>query len=217
MDFSSISSAIFAVGRTDIAGVQLRGTAFLLNKPGCFATAFHVVGTDDRNLVLAFKEVATLHEYQDTSNKQVRNFPAKILAADPFHDLVVLKTEWRGLSQMRIGGTDSAPVGTLISSFGFPHADHGRMVLTQQDTAIGARVLIESGGIKSKHVVLNTQARPGQSGSPVLKRADGELVAILVGSYAPGGGGAILLGGVDPSTLHQTTQAVSAEYLLNMY
>ena len=130
---------------------------------------------------------------------------------------MVLKADVAISSTIRIGGSDSAPVGTPISSFGFPHADNGRMVLTQQDTTIGARILIESGRIKSKHVVLNTQARPGQSGSPVFKSADGELIAIIIGSYAPGGGGGISLGGVDPSTLHQTTQAVSAEYLLSMY
>ena len=217
IDFSLISSAIFAVGRTGPAGVQPLGTAFLLNKPGYFATASHVVGTDDTNLVLVFKQLSTLHEYQDTSDISVRQIPAKIMAADPFHDLVVLKVDASMSSAIRIGGTDSVQVGTLISSFGFPHADHGRMVLTQQDTAIGARVLIEVGGIKSKHIVLNIQARPGQSGSPIFKRADGEVVAVLIGSYAPGGGDGISLGGVNPHTLHQTTQAVSAEYLLEMY
>jgi hypothetical protein len=116
-----------------------------------------------------------------------------------------------------IAGADGAPVGTQISSFGFPHADHGRMVLTRQDTEIGARVLITSGGVKAKHLVLNVQARPGQSGSPIFRTADGQLVGVLIGSYAPGGGGRISLGGVDPHTLHQTTHAVSAEYLSKMY
>lgn len=216
-DFSSVSSVVFAVGRTGPAGMQLLGSAFLLDKPGCFATTSHVVGTDDTNLVVAFKPISTLHDYQDTSDQRVNVIPAKILASDPFHDLAVLKADVSHSSRIRIGGADSAHVGTPISSFGFPHADHGRMVLTQQDTTVGARILIEAGGIKSKHIVLNTQARPGQSGSPILKRTDGELVAILIGSYAPGGGGGISLGGIDPSTLHQTTQAVSAEYLLKMY
>ena len=91
------------------------------------------------------------------------------------------------------------------------------MVLTRQDTEIGARVLITSGGIKAKHLVLNVQARPGQSGSPIFRTFDGQLVGVLIGSYAPGGGGGISLGGVDPHTLHQTTHAVSSEYLSKMY
>lgn len=217
MDFSGIKNVVFALGRMGPGGVQLSGTAFSLNKPGFIATASHVVGTDDNGLVLAFKSLSSLNDYQDTGDNSIQTMPVKLHALDPFHDLAVLKTDGDGQSNIIIGGADQAPVGTGISSFGFPHADHGRMVLTQQDTEIGARVLIASGGIKAKHLVLNIQARPGQSGSPVFRRSDGLLVGVLVGSYAPGGGGGISLAGVDPHTLHQTTHAVSSEYLSKMY
>lgn len=217
MDFSGIPNVVFALGRNGPDGVQLSGTAFALNKPGFFATASHVVGTDDAGLMLAFKRLSSLNDYQDTGDNSIKTLPVKLHEIDPFHDLAVLKADVTGTSNIVVGGADQAPVGTAISSFGFPHADHGRMVLTQQDAEIGARILIASGGIKAKHLVLNTQARPGQSGSPVFRRSDGLLVGILVGSYAPGGGGGISLGGVDPHTLHQTTHAVSAEYLSKMY
>jgi S1-C subfamily serine protease len=216
-DFTGIPRIVFAVGRNGPAGIQLAGTAFALNKPGFFATASHVAGTDGQGLVVAFKQFASLHDYQDTENQSVQVIPVQIVAIDPFHDLAVLKAEIDLTSNIAIGGADNATVGAGISSFGFPHADHGRMVLTQQDAEIGARILIASGGIKAKHLVLNTQARPGQSGSPVFRKSDGLLVGVLVGSYAPGGGGGISLAGVDPHTLHQTTHAVSAEYLLKMY
>lgn len=216
MDFS-IQNVVFALGRMGPGGVQLLGTAFWLNKPGLIATASHVVGTDDNGLVLAFKRLSSLNDYQDTSDNSIQTMPVKLHELDPFHDLAVLKADSDGKSNINIGGADQTPVGTATSSFGFPHADHGRMVLTQQDTEIGARVLIAAGGIKAKHLVLNTQARPGQSGSPVFRRSDGLLIGVLVGSYAPGGGGGISLGGVDPHTLHQTTHAVSSEYLSKMY
>jgi S1-C subfamily serine protease len=215
-NFDPISGVVLSVGRVTPAGVKLLGTAFLLPKTGLFATASHVAGTDDTGLVLAFKMLAHISDYQDTANPAVQMFPVKIAATDPFHDLAVLKAESQDASNIVISGADEAPVGTGTSSFGFPHADHGRMVLTRQDTEIGARVLIESGGIKAKHLVLNTQARPGQSGSPVFRTDDGKLVAIIIGSYAPGGGGGISLAGVDPHTLHQTTHAISSEYLLKM-
>jgi len=217
MDFNDIQNVVFALGRMSPGGVQLLGTAFLLNKPGFIATASHVVGTDDTGLVLAFKILSSLYDYQDTSDNSIQMIPVKLHALDPFHDLAVLKADSIGKSNINIGGADQAPVGTAISSFGFPHADHGRMVLTQQDTEIGARVLIAACGIKAKHLVLNTQARPGQSGSPVFRRSDSLLIGVLIGSYAPGGGGGISLGGVDPHTLHQTTHAVSSEYLSKMY
>ena len=216
--FAEISRGVMALGRNGPGGVQLIGTTFVLDKPGYFATASHVAGTDDTGLVLAFKSMSSINDYQDTDDNSLNICPVKIHAADAFHDLTVLKAEndltWNNL---HIGGSDDAPTGAQISSFGFPHADHGRMVLTQQDTEIGARVLISSAGIKAKHLILNTQARPGQSGSPIFRRQDGWLVGVLIGSYAPGGGGGISLGGVDPATLHQTTHAVSTEYLRGMY
>lgn len=63
---------------------------------------------------------------------------------------------------------------------------------------------------------MNIQTRPGQSGSPVFRESDSMLVAMIIGSYAPNSSGSISLGGVDPHTLHQTTHAVSAEYILQM-
>lgn len=216
-NFGGISNVVFALGRNGPGGVQIAGTAFALNKPGYFATASHVAGTDGQGLVLAFKKLPSLNDYQDTGDTSLQMFPVQIEALDPFHDLAVLRADVGIVSNLVVGGADQAPVGYGVSSFGFPHADHGRMVLTQQDAEIGARVLIASGGIKAKHLVLNTQARPGQSGSPVFRKSDGVLVGVLVGSYAPGGGGGISLGGVDPHTLHQTTHAVSAEYLSKMY
>lgn len=216
VDFSGIANITCAVGRIGPTGVQLLGTAFVLNRRGFFATASHVPGPDDSSLVLTFKPLLTLSDYQDTSNTSVRTVPARIIATDPFHDLTILRADIDAEAQLVVTGADDAPVGSQIVSFGYPHADHGRMVLTQQNAEVGARVLIESGGIKAKHLVLNTQARPGQSGSPIFRITDGRLVGVLIGTYAPTGGGGISLGGIDPQTLHQTTHAVSAEYLSPM-
>ena len=216
VSFSSINKVVFAVGRLQPDGVQLLGTAFLLGKAGFFVTAAHVPAQNDQGLQIVFKNLTSLNDFQDTSDGQVQLLPVQIHATDPFHDLAILKADIDASSNIKIGNVAALDVGADVAVFGFPHADHGRVVLTQQNAEIGARVLIQSGGIKARHIVLNTQARPGQSGSPVFSRLNGELIAILVGSYAPGGGGGISLGGVDPHTLHQTTHAVSAEYIPKM-
>jgi hypothetical protein len=85
--------------------------------------------------------------------------------------------------------------------------------LTQQRSHVGARIILGSQGIKTKHIVLNVQAKPGQSGSPVFSEDAKVVVAMVLGSYAPGGSSGISLGGIDPQTLHQTTHALSAEYI----
>ena len=75
-------------------------------------------------------------------------------------------------------------------------------------------ILIDAAGIKSKYMVLNIQTRPGQSGSPVLRDSDARLIGMLIGAYSAGSFASF--GGVDPSTLHQTTHVISAEYILDM-
>lgn len=210
---ADLSQYVFAVGRFEAGSVKLLGTAFSLGNSRV-ATAFHVVGAEDRNLVLIHPKVTSFLDYQDTSDTNVTSSPLSMVAADPIRDLCVLQLSGASISGgFTLGSTDGVPPGNAVATLGFPHANFGRMVLTQQMAHVGARILIENSGQKSKHIVLNTQAREGQSGGPVLDVATGSVVGVLLGSYAPGGGGGISLGGVDPATLHQTTHAISADYL----
>lgn len=218
MNFSHMNNVVYTIGRITPNGVSLLGTCFLIGNPGHFATAAHVVKNDDSNLVIIIPQIQTTSDYQDTSNHEVRYFYAKITALDPFRDICILVTEQTMSADLTLASTDVIQTGEDVAVFGFPHADRGRKVLTQQRTEVGAKILIETNGIKSKHMVLNIQARPGQSGSPIFRLNDLSLVGILLGSYAPNGGGGsgISLAGVDPYTLHQTTHAISAEYLKEM-
>lgn len=212
----NIQNYVFAVGRNEVGGVNLLGTAFAVAS-NRLATAQHVVGVSDENLVIVIPREPSILDYQDTSDTMVQLANVRIIAADPLHDLCVLELVDAGgiTAGFVCDGTDKTPVGSTVRIFGFPHANSGRMVLTQHTTQVGARILIKDHGQLAKHIVLNTQAREGQSGGPVLDET-GRVTAIVIGSYAPGGGGRISLGGVDPTTLHQTTHAVSAEYLKGM-
>jgi hypothetical protein len=215
--YVDVSQVVYAIGRTGPSkGLRLLGTGFAVARDK-IATAFHVVGADDRNLALVQPKVSSFVDYQDTTDASVQLIRLTMSAADPVRDLCILQLEGATIHYgYALSSTDSTVPGSAVTTFGFPHANFGRMVLTQQPAHVGARVLIESRGRKSKHIVLNTQAREGQSGGPVFNSAMSEVVAVLIGSYAPGGGGGISLGGVDPATLHQTTHAVSAEYLDEM-
>ncbi|WP_082819008.1 S1 family peptidase [Cupriavidus nantongensis] len=218
-NFRNLSRVVYSIGRVGPGGVQLLGTAFNLNKEGHFATASHVVSGSDTGLVLVLRtfDFPDVNVYQDASDTSVRMVPLRILASDPFRDLAILVADVNLHTTHTIAGTDAAEVGTPLCSFGYPHADHGRLILTRQESSVGARILLSSGKIKSKHIVLNTLARPGQSGSPVFTRDDGQLIAVIVGAYIPESAGQVIVAGIDPNVLHQTTHAVSAEYLLEMY
>lgn len=221
MDISSINRLVFPIGRITTNSVTLLGTGFIINREGLIVTSSHVVNNDDNNLVVVFKE--SFHNnsggmdiYQDTSDTMVQYINAKIYRIDPIHDICVLKIPNTVSSNIRISSTDYVSVSDSLCILGYPHCDRGRMVLTYQESTVGAKILIDSASIKTKHIVLNIQTRPGQSGSPVFNKMDSSLVAMIIGSYVPVGGGTISLGGIDPLTLHQTTHAISAEYIHNV-
>lgn len=215
---NDVSQLVYALGRQEAGGLTLLGTAFAVGSRKV-ATAYHVTGASDDGLALVIPRFPNLLAYQDTSDTKVDMIPVRIVSADPLKDLCVLEiaaTDVRISFGYGLSGTDAVPPGAPVVTLGFPHANFGRMVLTQQVAHVGARILIENSGQKSKHIVLNTQARDGQSGGPVFDADLNAIVAVVLGSYAPGGGGGISLGGVDPATLHQTTHAISAEYVGGM-
>lgn len=216
MDISGIHSVVFAIGRICPDGVALLGTSFLINRPNTLVTACHVTGNDDNNLVVCFPR-NNVDGYQDTSDNSVKYASIKIIKSDPIRDICILEGNLKGAySNIEILGTDAVHPCDRLSIVGYPHCTQSRHVLTCQDATVGAKILINSSGIKSKHIVINIQARDGQSGSPIFRDSDSKLVAMLIGSYAPMGGGGISLGGIDPQTLHQTTHAISSEYINKM-
>lgn len=208
---SDETQVVFAIGRDSSGGVQLLGTAFSIGG-GLLATPFHVATADDRDLVAVMPGTTSINAYQDTSRLDVQFVSVTIVAADPVLDICILRMNGATAHGLQLGSTDDVKVGEQVSLFGFPHARE-RLVFTQQVAHVGARILIDSTGQKLKHVVLNTQAREGQSGAPVIHQRTRRVVAMVIGSFASGGGGQISLGGVDPATLHQTTHAISAEYI----
>lgn len=216
MFFTDISYVVHPVGRNTPNGVSLLGTAFFINQAGLLATASHVVGNNDHGLVVIMNRVNSIQDYQDTSSNQVSYIPAKIKEINPIHDVCLLEVSEKVQSTFDLSSTDAIHVGENISLFGYPHCDHGRMVLTQQNTSVGAKILISSSGINTKNIVLNIQSRPGQSGSPIVIPGSRSIAGMLIGSYAPQSAGGISIGGIDPQTLHQTTHAVSATYIKEM-
>jgi V8-like Glu-specific endopeptidase len=216
MNIENIHQVIFTVGRITPNGVNLLGTCFLLNSTRHFATTAHVTNNDENNLVVVMSDETKLANYQDTSNTQIKYFKVKIKSIDPVRDIAILECDHDRNCNINIQSTDTVNVGNNLAVIGYPHSNLGRQVLTYQTTIVGAKILIETSGIKSKHLVLNIQTRPGQSGSPIFNVLNSQLVGMIIGSYVPSINGGIRLGDIDPQTLHQTTHAISAEYILKM-
>lgn len=206
---------VLTIGRKKENYVEMLGTCFIINEGQHIVTPRHVVGDSDENLVVLISNIKKFDEYQDTTIKECSFIDVKIVASDPFRDIVILKTVHPiRIPKVILGSTDELEIMDELHIIGFPHCTEGRRVLTVQKADLGAKVLLEGNNIKSKNIVVNTQTRPGQSGSLVYDAKRDKIVAMLLGAFSPQSG--ISLGGINPRELHQTTHCISGEYILNM-
>lgn len=207
-------SVVYCVGRIGPTGVQLLGSAFAVGE-NLLATAAHVTQGDDRQLGLLIPKVKSIQDYQDTRDPSVTHTPLRIHAIDPVTDIALLKLDGKLPATVKLGTSDSVAVGEEVFVLGYPHADLARNVLTNFKAIVGAKVITGTPALGVKHLVINTQARMGQSGGPVLYK--GNVVGLVVGVFSPiPSGKGIMLGNIDPYTLHQTTHVVSCEYVKEM-
>ena len=207
---------VLVIGRITSDGIiRMLGTGVVVSNDGKIVTSRHVVADNDENLVVLFPHVTSMNEYQDTTDTKCSPVQAYILESDPFRDITIIKADLNFNGNiLNLGSFDDVNVGEQVCILGFPHCVEGRRVLTFQQAVIGAKVLLESQGIKSKHAVINTQTRPGQSGSLIYSISKNEVVGILVGTFAPDSG--VIIAGINPRELNQTTHCISAEYIRNM-
>jgi len=211
------TQTVLTIGRLGANGVTMLGSGFLVANDGRIATTRHVVGDDDKGVVVLYPKIMDINNYQDTSDNSCTPISAKNLDIDPIRDIAVLQCEilFNG-TLPPLSSFDSINVSEKVGVFGFPHCTEGRRVLTYQEAEIGAKILLASSEIKSKYAVINTQARPGQSGSLILSLRTSSVIGMLMGAFIPNGGRGISLGGINPRELHQTTHCISAEYIKAM-
>lgn len=208
---------VVTVGQITQNGIEMLGTGFIISNDGKIVTTKHVVGIDSSRLVVLMPHINNINAYQDTSDTRCQHVPVEVLEIDPLKDLCILKSDIKFEGKLPdMGSFDDINVGEELGIFSFPHCVSGRRVLTFQKAELGAKILLESNTINSKHGVINTQARPGQSGALIFSSSTQKVVGVLIGAYAPIQRGGILLGDINPQELHQTTHCISAEYIKEM-
>lgn len=211
----NFTQSVVVIGKIKDNTINMHGTGFIINNGKHIVTARHVVGDSSDNLVFLLPNIYNYNEYQDTSINQSNYVRVEIDKVDPFRDIAILSFKGKlTVNTCAIGNLDDVLVGDKTTIIGYPHCVEGRRVLTLQEAMVGAKILLNTEGIKSKYVVINTQTRPGQSGSIVYCPKNDKIVGMLIGAFAPNTG--ISLGGINPRELHQTTQCISAEYIKKM-
>jgi serine protease Do len=114
-----------------------------------------------------------------------REFPAKLVGADPKTDIAVIKVDQKDLPAITIGDSGKVNVGNFVVAIGNPFGI-GQTVTLGIVSATGRGRL----GIEDYEDFIQTDAaiNPGNSGG-ALTNVRGELVGINTAILAPGGGG----------------------------
>ena len=185
IDFSQITLVVGVHDRIE-GTIRMLGTGFLISNDGKIVTARHVIGNETKDIVVLMPHVMNIDEYQDTADNSCRTVSAIVEDINPVTDICILKTQLNFSGVLPpLESLDNIKVGERIGMYGFPHCVMGRRVLTYQEAEVGAKMLLESSGIKSKYATINIQTRPGQSGSIVFNTKTGAIIGLLIGAYAP--------------------------------
>jgi S1-C subfamily serine protease len=142
-----------------------KGTAFLMRN-GILVTDNHVV------------EGCQSNELEATSPMGRRITFSKIVT-DPNRDLALLQPSERLEGGLELGTDISPPIGTTVTTWGFPLIYNGPAPLLSVGYVAGyndARV----GNKTVKHIVVNGAFNPGNSGGPLLMSLDDKVVGIVV-------------------------------------
>jgi S1-C subfamily serine protease len=185
-----VKPSIVAVGTyyfNDKPKVKFYGTGFVIKDGGIVVTNHHVI-----NQIIEKKIVERLRIFHDAlPNTGIETI---ILAEDKTHDLALLKIKGEKLPPFKLGDSKTAREGEAVAFTGYPV---GLVLGLNPTTHVGiisaiAPILLPSPtarAIKSDLIAylrnpydifqLDATAYPGNSGSPVYLRRNGQVIGVI--------------------------------------
>jgi len=137
-----------------------------------------------RGFILTNNHVIKDAEQVIVTLKDRRQFPAKLVGADPGTDIAVLQISAPNLSALRIGDSDTPQVGDYVLAIGNPFGI-GQTVTSGIVSALGRSGLSVEG--YEDFIQTDASINPGNSGG-ALVNLRGELIGINTAIIGPAGG-----------------------------
>lgn len=139
------------------------GTGFVLSADGYVVTNNHVIAEGDSTVVT----------FDDGTSEE-----ATVVAADPTHDLAVLKVNRTDLTPLAIGSSDDLELGDPLVAVGYALDLHGEPSVTAGILSAKDRTITEENGEQLVNLLqTDTAINPGNSGGPLLNN-QGQVVGI---------------------------------------
>lgn len=149
-----------------ISKSESSGTGFIVSADGYVVTNKHVVAEGANYSVFT---------------NEGKEYPAKVMAKDPYFDIAILKIEAKNLKPVEFGDSDSIKVGQRVIAIGNALGQFQNTLTTGVVSAIGRA--IEAGDAAGEAEVLenliqtDAAINPGNSGGPLLNIA-GQVIGI---------------------------------------
>jgi serine protease Do len=150
-------------GKTEIGG----GTGFIISGDGLILTNKHVAADAEAS-------------YTVITNDGTK-YDAKILAADAFLDIAVLKIDAKDLPTVELGDSDQIELGQTVIAIGNSLGEYQNTVTKGVISGLGRKIVAgdNQGGSEEIDQAIQTDAaiNPGNSGGPLINLA-GQVIAI---------------------------------------
>lgn len=146
------------------------GSGFLISSDGMIVTNKHVVSETDAEYTVI------------TSDG--KEYPAKVLARDPSHDIAVMKIDISDAHALEMGDSDSVKVGQTVVAIGNSLGEFSNTVSKGIISGLGRNLMAGSrsmGDSERLSNILQTDAaiNPGNSGGPLLD-ISGKVIGVNV-------------------------------------
>lgn len=143
------------------------GTGFIISADGYILTNKHVVSDAEA-------------EYTVVMNDS-KEYPAKVIATDPFNDIAVVKIEATGLPVVELGDSDNLQSGQTVIAIGFSLSEYQNAVTKGVVSGVNRKIVAGDGAGQSEVIeeAIQTDAaiNPGNSGGPLIN-LKGEVVGV---------------------------------------
>lgn len=159
---------------------QSLGSGFLIESDGYILTNSHVVAQADEIIVT----------FGDGHDTRVKEFPAKLIAADPKTDIALIKINTsQKLPTLSFGDSSKLQVGEWVIAIGNPFG------FSQSVTVgvVSAKGRVIGAGPYDDFIQSDASINPGNSGGPLLN-TKGEVIGINTAIYTGGARGNIGIG-----------------------
>jgi len=142
------------------------GTGFFVDSDGRIATNRHVVEDTEASYTVILN-----------NGKQ---YPATVLARDPFQDLAIIKIEGEGYPTLELGNSETISIGSSVIAIGNALGEFQNTVSAGVISGLSRNITAGGGGrVEELRSLIQTDAaiNPGNSGGPLLT-LDGKVIGI---------------------------------------